>query len=193
MDVPLILIVAGFADQPPAAVRLRVEYLDNPISIDCPAPRFSWALEHPSRGKFQHSYRIVVERMAVTAPAEMVWDSGHVLSNRTLNIPYNGKALSDDTDYIWRISWSDSEAGVDSVPASASFSTAIIDDRADAPGWYGARWVSSPGNGSLSTYRTEFYLATTPIRARMYFVGLGRSCLSRSNPTTMLSQSLHYA
>ena len=45
----------------PKATRLRVEYLDSPLSIDTPRPRFSWALPADSpRGTVQTAYRLVV-------------------------------------------------------------------------------------------------------------------------------------
>lgn len=57
--IPLLLA----ASTPPLAPhRLRVEYLDSPMTIDTPHPRFSFALAHHARGERQASYRIVVRR-----------------------------------------------------------------------------------------------------------------------------------
>lgn len=78
------------------AYRLRTMYLDSPINIDAPAPRFSYALSHPDRGSVQTAYELVVS----TAPPKggpapaVVWDSGRVTGNKTLNIPYAGSPVS---------------------------------------------------------------------------------------------------
>lgn len=73
------------------AVRLRVEYLESPLGIDVEAPRFSYALSHPSRAEAQTLFQIVV----VLSSNVTVWDSGKVASNRTTNIVYAGaSALS---------------------------------------------------------------------------------------------------
>ena len=68
--VPLLLAAAS---NPLAPHRLRVEYLDAPITIDMPQPRFSFALAHPhGRGEYQTSYRIVVRRRLLPN-ASTVW------------------------------------------------------------------------------------------------------------------------
>jgi hypothetical protein len=171
-----------------AATRLRCEFLDSPISIDSAKPRFSWALPAASRrGSVQAAYRIVVSTAPATGQAAVVvWDSGVVASNRTLNIEYGGgvgqptavieaaTALQSDTDYSWSVSWTD-EQGASSVAAVGTFSVAILGDgpASSSAGWHGAEWVSSVGNGSQSTYRTAFELSAAPVRARLYYVGLG--------------------
>ena len=73
MGLPLLIAVAAVAvaAQGPSSTRLRVEYLDSPLTIDVARPRFSWALVHPSRGQTITSYRIIVTNAATTA-----WDSG---------------------------------------------------------------------------------------------------------------------
>lgn len=97
-----------------------------------------------------------------------MWDSGVVQSSTTLNIGYAGPALTSNTDYAWSVTWADA-TGALSVPATSTFSTALLSPAA----WQGAEWVSSPNNGSLNTYRTEFTLASAPVRARLFIHGLG--------------------
>ena len=113
-------------------------------------------------------------RVQLTAAAQ-VWDSGAVASNRTLNVPYSGSALVSDSDYYWTVAWTN-QAGTTSAPAKATFSTALLLRGGSSGGsadWHGAEWISSRGNGSLNTYRTEFNVAGTPARARLYISGLG--------------------
>jgi alpha-L-rhamnosidase len=156
---------AAASAQAHTAERMRIEYLDSPLTIDVPTPRFSYALAHPSRAQGQTSYRITLSSLA---PPALVWDSGTVASNVSLNIPYGGPALASDTDYTWTVVWADA-GGALSAPASATFSTALLSPAA----WQGAQWLSSAGNGSLNTYRVELNLPATPTRARLYIHGLG--------------------
>ena len=117
-----------------SSARLRTEYLDGPLSIDSPAPRFSWAPQAARRGAAVAAYRLVVTAQA--GGGSTVWDSGVVASNATTNVPYAGAALASDADYSWSVVWTD-ELGADSAPASAAFSTALF-----APSdWRGAHWV----------------------------------------------------
>ena len=179
------------AETLPAPTRLRVEYLDSPISVDHPTPRFSWALpQHGihsvARLSTQSAYHIVVSTAPSTSTATVVWDSGVVASNQTLNIPFGGTRertlaaaattktplLQSDTDYIWTVVWINSH-GVRSATARSTFTVAILGTSLQSPDWHGASWISSQSNGSLSTYRTEFELPAKPVRARLYVVGLG--------------------
>lgn len=180
----LLVLASGLAvalgSSLPAPTRLRVEYLEAPISIDNLSPRFSWALPpNCQRGSVQTAYRLVVK----TAPpvggrgvAKHVWDSGTVASNQSLNVRYaSAIPLLSDTDYSWSVSWTD-QWGTVSTAANSTFSIAILgQDPTVDQDWAGAEWVSSVANGSLSTYRTEFELPDRPVRARLYYVGLGYS------------------
>lgn len=159
------LALCACAQGPSAAQRLRVEYLEQPLSIDVATPRFSWASAHSARAQLQTSYRIVVTKAAGGA---VVWDSTTVASNKTLNIGYGGPALASNTDYAWSVVWADAE-GVVAPAATSTFSTALYSP-AD---WQGAEFVSSTGNGSLNTYRATFTLAAQPVRARLFMHGLG--------------------
>ena len=79
MRFPAVILAALLAPAAAlggVAVRLRTEYLENPISIDIPAPRFSWALSHPERGEFQTTYHIVVSTAPAVGNPAVVWDSG---------------------------------------------------------------------------------------------------------------------
>lgn len=160
----LLLLAACAAAQPSPATRLRVEYIDSPLTIDVKTPRFSYALAHASRAQSQSSYHIVVK----TTSGAAVWDTGVVSSNNTLNIGYSGPALTSDTDYTWTVTWSDA-TGTAAAPATSTFSTALYTP-AD---WHGAEFISSMNNGSLNTYRAEFTLAAAPVRARLFIHGLG--------------------
>lgn len=91
------ILVSVVAQGPHTANRLRVEYLESPLGIDVPSPRFSYALVHPSRGQSQTAYEIVV-----SSAGAVVWDSGKVSSNETTNIAFGG-SLKSDTDYSWTV------------------------------------------------------------------------------------------
>lgn len=162
---------------PQTATRLRVEYLNAPIAIDEPAPRFSWALQHPVRGATQAAYNIRVWCSSTPASrgaasnATLVWDSGRVAGNGTLNIAYAGEPLVSDADYVWSIVWWDA-AGNASIPASANFSTALLNPTLSSD-WHGAEWLQ--GGAGANAMRAEFNVsgAAQIVRARLYVVGLG--------------------
>lgn len=92
MPLLLLLLVAGVVSDPLAPQRLRVEYLTDPVGIDVRVPRFSWAVAHTSRAQTQIAYRVLVE-LRGQGSTELVWDSGRVVSSRSVNIEYSGVNL----------------------------------------------------------------------------------------------------
>ena len=170
------IALASAAATDPVAVGLLVEHATAPLTIDLPAPRFSWQLQHPARAQSQSAYRISVSRLpfSPSLAATPVWDSGLVRSNRTAALYAvdggPGQPLESDADYAWAVQWWDAD-GAPSDPARSTFSTALLHGEQD---WHGAQWVSSVGNGSLNTYRALLpALPSAPSRARLYIAAAG--------------------
>ena len=65
---------------------MKTEDLINPIGIDEKKPRFSWKLQSKISGTVQTAYRIIVR-----SDNDTVWDSGKVMSDRSICIEYNGQ------------------------------------------------------------------------------------------------------
>ncbi len=88
-----------------AAVRLRCEYLANPLGIDTRWPRLSWLLESDEPGQKQTAYRILVastEEQLAKDEADL-WDSGKVASSETANVPYAGRPLKSRQRCYWKV------------------------------------------------------------------------------------------
>ena len=121
---------ASAAPGPSAPVRLRVEYMEEPLGVDVEHPlRFTWTAAHSQRHQAQSAYQLTVV-MADSAPggatAATVWDSGKVQSNVSQNVPLGASAkLGADTAYGWSVRWWDT-AGVSSPTSSSSFSTGLF-------------------------------------------------------------------
>ena len=81
-------------------VSLKVNSLQGPITIDDPAPHFSWVVSNPARGVAVDGYELeVIDRTT----GKSVWSTGRVISNKTAYIPWGGAeaALVSDTVYDW--------------------------------------------------------------------------------------------
>lgn len=118
--VLLICLTAFFSMDisaaPGAPTGLLCELLRAPDQalITDATPEFSWIVNDTARGARQSAYRI---RVAAT-PAALaqgkgdMWDSGKVLSDRSINVEYAGKTLAPLSRYFWQVqTWSkESEA-----------------------------------------------------------------------------------
>lgn len=148
------------------AVRLRVEYLENPINIDVPIPRFSWACESSGRATMMTGFFLTVDEKGAT---ESLWKSGLIQSARSVNIEYQGPPLASDRDFTWTVVWYD-QHGVSSQPATGSFSTALLNGAADSPA---ATWITPASGANLLRAEFSLPLDAWPQRGRLYISGLG--------------------
>ncbi len=74
----------------------KVEYESRPVGVATRLPRFSWQILSDEKNVKQEGYRIKVYEWLST----LVWDSGFVKSDETVNIQYKGKQLDQDTAYF---------------------------------------------------------------------------------------------
>ncbi len=80
-------------------VNLRVEYLEAPLAIAEPSPRFSWELESNRRAVVQEEYRLVV----ALDDGEVLWYSSAVLSAESSGIAYAGPSLPHSASLVWTV------------------------------------------------------------------------------------------
>lgn len=81
---------------------LTTEYLRNPLGIDAESPRFAWKIEaHGYRNVRQRSWHIIV-RDADQAD-RIRWDSGVVLSDRSVCVHYAGVPLTSRERLRWTV------------------------------------------------------------------------------------------
>lgn len=76
----------------PAIIDLKVEYATTPIGIDIERPRFSWKMpaRAQSKGQRQTAYALMVK----DRHGDIVWKTGKVSNDQSLNIDYAGKPLA---------------------------------------------------------------------------------------------------
>lgn len=128
-------------------VNLRTESLPTPIGLDETEPYFSWQMSSTEQGACQSAYQLMVSKSEDFG--SLVYDSGVVDSEESINIPYKGSELEPCTRYFWKVKvqtgtgkWLESDA--------TWFETGLMDS-----GWSGAQWIGSKKLG-VSKYRTYF-------------------------------------
>ncbi len=147
------------------ANHLRTEYLENPIGLGNPLPRFSW---HCEGGVKQTAYRITAKR-----DNETVWNSGRVESSRMTHIAYEGAKLCSRDKVEWSVTLWD-ENDVPGEPAAASFELGLLDS-----GDWKARWICGivrPQKGRrypADCFKKEFSVKKAVKKARLYATARG--------------------
>lgn len=146
------------------AIRLRTEYLYNPIGIDMANPRLFWNCEG---GMIQTAYQIIAE-----CGGKTVWDSGRVESSQMTHIPY-GKKLTSRTRIEWQVRlWDENN-----VPGDWSERAVFEMGLLHASDWK-ARWIA--GNYRVDKrrrYPVDCFCKTFEtrniIKARLYVTACG--------------------
>lgn len=157
---------------PPSAQKLRCEYLENPLGIDSPSPRFSWQLDDPRPGARQTAYRVWVgtDSLAVANGLGDIWDTGSRRSDRML-VEYNGEKLRPYTRYFWTVQVWDQEGKAASPAPVAGFETGMLQQHQ----WRG-HWITDTRDIHLkpAPYFRKSFTPAQPIRsARVYIAAAG--------------------
>ncbi len=145
----LFILLTGLSFPAKAAldvVSMKCEYLEDPMGIDMPDPRFYWQLSSDEEGQLQKSYRLVVassEKLLESNQADML-DSGKKKSNQSTHVAYNGEALEPATSYFWKVKVWDKNGKEQEWSKTATFTTGLFAE----VDWKGAEWISWRPQGS---------------------------------------------
>ncbi len=158
-------------------VSLVCEYLINPIGLDERHPRLSWQVSSERRGARQTAYQIRVSNSLTAAEgqaADLLWDTGKVLSDSSLHVPYAGLALQPGQRCCWRVRVWDEHATVSAWSDTAYWEMGLL----DSSNWQ-AKWVSPDWDEDLSRpqpcplLRHRFRTQGDVVKARLYATSLG--------------------
>ncbi|MFE4496846.1 alpha-L-rhamnosidase [Streptomyces niveus] len=132
------------ATGPERAAALRVgaptvEYVRDPLGLDTPEPRLSWPLLSDAPGQTQSAYQIRVASSARELAEPDVWDSGKVVSDRSVLVAYAGPALRPLTRYHWSVRVWNAAGEVSGWSENAWWETGLMSTAA-----WSARWIAAP-------------------------------------------------
>ena len=149
------------------AIRLRVEYLKNPIGIDYIKPRLSWNCEG---GIKQTSYQVI----ATDEVENILWDTGKVESSQMVHIPWGGATLESRAIVNWKVRLWDEEDIEGEWSEDANFELGLL----HAKDWK-AKWIT--GNYKVNKnvrypvdcFRKTFVVEKQIQKARIYATACG--------------------
>jgi alpha-L-rhamnosidase len=176
-----------------APVRLRCEYLDNPLGIDIAAPRLSWQNDSGERSWRQSAYQILVagSEQQLRSGRGDIWDSGRQPSAESVGIVYAGPALKSATRYYWTVRVWDASGKKSEAAVPAWWETGLLAktdwtaqwiSRRDAEGEAdraGIRWIWAPDQDALAAppaatvvFRREVTLVDRPRNVALFLRSL---------------------
>lgn len=151
---------------------LRVQSLRNPSPIDTQTPNFSWQLQSDERDVWQTSYRIVIT--SDPEGDDIVWDSGIVERETSVNVPATGASLLPAQRYYWTVAVRDNKGHEAQSTETAWFDTGLMAD-----GWSGAMWIKASDlkagetDDEMADYTVEGKVRIERTAAGLCFAGQG--------------------
>jgi len=151
----------------------------DPTAIDIQDPRFSWQIESNERAVKQIGYQVLVASSPalLSAGKADMWNSGKVISDQSVLVPYKGKALQSGRKYFWMVKVFCNK-GTDESPVT-SFGMGLLKPSDWKAKWIGLDrafpWDSVTKFSRLSAryFRKEISLQKKLQSARVYISGLG--------------------
>jgi len=168
--------------QPIRVVRLRCEYLADPMGIETAAPRLSWVVESSERAQRQNAYQILVASEADKLNAERadLWNTGKVHSPESVHLEYAGKRLISGQRCFWKVRVWDKNDQSSAWSDMGTWSMGLL----EASDWK-AKWISFKDDSELEAsqqkmvlpparyYRKEFEARGKVRRATAYATAMG--------------------
>lgn len=152
---------------------LKCEYRSNPLGIDTKAPRFSWKLVQDkfARGQKQTAYQVMVTTSTEPLNDEdVIWDSGKVVSNQSVNTVYAGTPLKSTKTYYWKVKIWDAAGSPSDWSTPAKFSMGLLEQ----DDWIG-EWIYKKDQNKKdhNWYRKNFTLEENPESALLHVASFG--------------------
>ncbi len=151
---------------------LTCEHKSNPLGIDALQPRLSWKIKAAGSNVMQKAYSVKVSADPKFSSSGMVWQSGKVISNRSILVDYNGSPLKPCQRYYWQVKVWDNRGKESKWSGTAYWETGLLDHS----GWK-AGWIELEGDTMRYSpsphFRKEFTLTKGIASARVYVTSHG--------------------
>ncbi len=165
------IMISCTTNQPLMVTNLRCEYLQNPLGMDKPVPRFSWYVTSNQRSILQSAYKILVSdnKEELGKGIGNIWDSGKMTSDQSVNLEYGGVPLQSDKTYYWNVTIWDQKGEQSPLGKPAMFHTGLFN-----PSDWEAKWIAA-GDTTLCAplFRKEIDIEKPVREAYIYITAAG--------------------
>ncbi|NRF41836.1 glycoside hydrolase family 78 protein [Pedobacter foliorum] len=150
---------------------LKVEHLEDPLSIETLKPRFSWKINSTVKNTLQSSYEIRVgaNKASVKAGKDLVWKAS-VSGDQSVLIDYAGTELQSKKRYYWQVRVKDNHGNTSVWSEPRLFQTGLVDSD------WTAQWITVSGKDTSKVsplFRKEISLKKEVKSATAYVTAKG--------------------
>jgi alpha-L-rhamnosidase len=163
---------AVFGAKTTTVTDLVCEYHTNPVGIDILKPRLSWKIASTETNVMQSAYEIKVTDK--TAKGKVLWNSGKVSSDKSVNVTYDGSELNAMQRVYWQVRVWDSNGKATDWSEPAFWEMGIL-----KPEQWTASWITMENEKNTKDskpshfLRKDFSVSKKIKTARAYVSALG--------------------
>ncbi len=120
-------------------VLVKCENKVNPLGTALENIHFSWQMHSTENNQLQKAYQVVVasSKQFLISGNYDVWNTGKVLSGKSILVTYKGKKLQAGKTYYWRVRVWDKNNLQSGWSEEATFTTGLF----EAKDWSNAKWI----------------------------------------------------
>lgn len=172
----LLGIFSSFSPKNEEVHGLVCEYHANPIGIDVVKPRLSWKTSTSTTNWMQTAYEIRVagSMQDLQKSKSLLWTTGKVNGDQSVNIVYEGKPLGSMQRVFWRVRVWDKNNEASAWSSPAFWETGILNTEEWKADYIGMNDFKTEKKSHPSQYyRKDFSTKKTVKSARVYVTSLG--------------------
>jgi hypothetical protein len=135
----LIFLISSCHSKSVEIYETKCGNLETPVGVSKERLKFSWKLKSEKQDVLQTVYQIIVadDLNKLNSEEGLLWNSGKVESDASIQVAYEGKALVSAKKYFWKVKVWDNE-GVESDWSDPTyFVTALFNEK----DWSNAKWL----------------------------------------------------
>lgn len=155
---------------------LICEYHTNPIGMDIQKPRLSWQIISSEENLLQTAYEIrVADQPAnLSKKNKLIWTSGKVNSDQSVNVTYSGPVLKSMQRVYWQVRIWDNKNKSSEWSAPAYWEMGILEPESWKASWITIQSESTEkGSKPAQFFRKDFTTGKKIKSARVYVTSLG--------------------
>ncbi len=171
-----LTLTTSFSLKKDEVVKLVCEYHENPIGIDVEKPRLSWQIQTDSQNWMQSAYEIRVadSKKKLQIGQDLIWSSGKIESDESVNIVYGGPALKSMQRVYWQVRVWNNKNRASSWSAPAFWEMGILDNSLWTASYIAMDDITTEKKSHPAQYfRTEFQTKKSIKSAEVQVTALG--------------------
>jgi len=172
----LLTLTPSFVYGKSKIIKPVCEYQSNPMGIDISTPRLSWQIISEGENIKQTAYELRASGSVkgLTKKDELIWNSGKVESDQSVNVSYNGAPLKSMQRVYWQVRIWDNKNQASEWSQPAFWEMGILEPQTWKASYIGLKEINDVGKSRPAQFfRKEISLTKKVKSARLYITSLG--------------------